>query len=261
MPDWFAQFRKRAQPTRPAPSVGSGQRVYAVGDVHGCVAQLRALQGLIAADNAGRAAATVTLVYVGDYIDRGPDSRAVWDEVRAPVAGIDTVVHLKGNHEVMLKQFLTDPARAVDWLGNGGLATLTSFGVDGTSALRGVDLEVTRDALIAALGPDRLHWLHSLPLHMQRGDYFFCHAGIRPGIALADQRAVDLLWMREPFLNSKKDHGAVIVHGHTPVAAPEVRSNRINLDTACFATGRLTAAVLDGDTPVMFLATGGRVTG
>jgi serine/threonine protein phosphatase 1 len=259
MPDWFAHLRTRAVKPQNAPSVGMGRRVYAVGDVHGCLEQLRTLKALIAADNARRASATVTLIYVGDYIDRGPDSRGVLDDVRAPMLGIGTIVQLKGNHELMMQQFLRDPVRARDWLSNGGLETLSSFGIDGAMAERGLDLEATSVALAAALGPDRAYWLHNLALSVQIGDYFFCHAGVRPGIALADQREVDLLWMREPFLNSKKDFGAVVVHGHTPGTEPEVRANRINLDTACFATGRLTAAVLDGDAAVTFLASAGTV--
>jgi serine/threonine protein phosphatase 1 len=260
MPDWFANLRRRSLKSRSAPSVGEGERVYAIGDVHGCLVQLRALKGLIAADNSARSPANVTLVYVGDYVDRGPDSKGVLDEVRLPIEGIGTTVHLKGNHELMLQQFLRDPVRARDWLSNGGLATLASFGVDGTMAKLGFDLEATGDALAAALEPERLELLDTLKLYAQIGDYFFCHAGVRPSIALADQREIDLLWIREPFLTSKKDFGAVIVHGHTPVAAPEMRPNRINLDTACFATGRLTAAVLDGDAAVTFLATAGKVS-
>jgi serine/threonine protein phosphatase 1 len=255
MPDWFAHLRRRPHAARVAPSVGAGQRVYAVGDVHGCLPQLRALKALIAADNAARAPAKVTLIYVGDYIDRGPDSRGVIDEVRVPMVGIDTTVHLKGNHEAMLQLFLRDPVRVRDWLHNGGNETLRSFGVEGDLAKRGVDVDGTRDALLQALGPDRLDWLDNLPLSIQIGDYFYCHAGVRPGVALGDQREQDLLWIRETFLRSRKDHGAVIVHGHTPGREPEVLFNRINLDTGCFATGRLTAAVLDGDAAATLLAT------
>jgi serine/threonine protein phosphatase 1 len=243
-----------------APSVGAGQRVYAIGDVHGCLAQLRALKVRIADDNARRAAAAVTLVYVGDYVDRGPESQGVIDEVRRPLEGINTTVHLKGNHELMMQQFLRDPIRARDWLSNGGGETLTSFGVDSEMAHRGLDLDATSAALATALGPERGYWLHNLMLSIQIGDYFFCHAGVRPGVALADQREVDLLWMRDPFLTSKTDFGAVVVHGHTPGNKPEVRPNRINLDTACFATGRLTAAVLDANAAVTFLTAAGNVS-
>jgi serine/threonine protein phosphatase 1 len=259
MPDWFALLRKQPVKPQPAPSAGPGQRVYAIGDVHGCLVQLKALKGLIAADNAARAAANVTLVYVGDYIDRGPHSKGVLDEVREPLEGIATTVHLKGNHELMLQQFLRDAVRAGDWLSNGGLETLVSFGVDGEMAKRGIDLDVTSTALVVAMGPERLFWLHNLKLHTQIGDYFFCHAGVRPGVALADQRENDLLWMRDPFLTSNKNLGAVIVHGHTPGPEPEVRPNRINLDTGCFATGRLTAAVFDGNAAVTFLSTTGKI--
>jgi serine/threonine protein phosphatase 1 len=259
MPDWFAHLRRRAANAR-TPTVGPGQRTYAIGDVHGCLAQLQALLKLIAADNAQRASAHVTLVYVGDYIDRGANSRGVLDEVRKPVAGIDTVVHIKGNHEAMLQMFLRDPVLAHGWLDNGGLETLTSFGVDGGMAKRGLDLETTRNALSAAIGSDLLDWLADRPLTHQIGDYFFCHAGVRPGIALAGQSEQDLLWIREPFLRSRADFGAIVVHGHTPGHEPEVRRNRINLDTGCFASGRLTAAVFDGDAAVTMLATAGRVS-
>lgn len=256
---WFAHLRQRARPAH-APSVGVGQRVYAIGDVHGCLVQLQALLLLIIADNARRAPAQVTLVYVGDYIDRGVASKGVLDVVRRPVVGIDKVVQLKGNHEAMLEMFLRDPVLAHGWLDNGGLETLTSFGVDGEMARRGIDLDLARDALSVALGPERLEWLDERPLTHQMGDYFFCHAGVRPGVALAAQSEHDLLWIREPFLRSRADHGAVIVHGHTPGNEPELLPNRINLDTACFATGRLTAAVFDGDAAVTTLATAGRVS-
>jgi serine/threonine protein phosphatase 1 len=259
MPDWFAHLRRRALKPGAARSVGAGQRVYVIGDVHGCVVQLKGLKALIAADNAKRSSASVTLVYVGDYIDRGPDSKGVLDEVQLPVSGIGATVCLKGNHEAMLQQFLRDPVRSRDWLHNGALETLASFGVDGEMAERGTELVATRDALTAALTADRLEWLLNLPLHLQIGDYFFCHAGVRPGIALAAQSKNDLLWIREPFLNSGKDFGAMIIHGHTPGNEPEVRTNRINVDTACFATGRLTAAVIDGDAAVTFLNTAGNI--
>ena len=265
MPDWFAHLRRRPLNARTAPGVGPGRRVYAIGDVHGCLAQLQALHAMIVADNARRSAANVTVVYVGDYIDRGPDSRQVLDLVRRPLAGVTTTVHLKGNHEDMLQQFLRDAARGADWLDNGGLQTLTSFKVEAHGRNRGLEmtraaLAVTREALLVALGPELQDWLERLPLSHQIGEYFFCHAGIRPGVALADQNPVDLLWIREPFLQSRRDHGAVIVHGHTPGSAAEVRRNRINIDTGCFASGELTAAVFDGDAAVTLLATTGTVT-
>jgi serine/threonine protein phosphatase 1 len=254
MPDWLEKLRTHALASRPVRTVGAGQRVYAIGDIHGCLSELRALKAMIAADNAGRTAATVKLIYLGDYIDRGPDSMGVLDEVRSPLDGVATI-YLKGNHEVMLEQFIADPVLARDWLRNGGLETLASFGVDGRMANLGIDLEGLRDALVTSFGPDRSAWLPTLRLQVRFGDYFFCHAGVRPGIPLDEQKDVDLLWIRYPFLSSRRDFGAVVVHGHTPGAEPELRRNRINLDTACFATGRLTAAVFDGDATVTFLST------
>jgi serine/threonine protein phosphatase 1 len=257
MPDWFKHLATLSPPVR---SVGAGQRVYAIGDVHGCLSQLLDLKRQIEADNTRRAAAHVTLVYVGDYIDRGPQSAGVLDEVVRPLPGINQTIHLKGNHEAMLLQFIADPVRARDWLRNGGVETLESFGVDSAMAERGHDLEATRDALVAAMSSAHREFLDALPLTVRIGDYFFCHAGVRPGVALDQQREPDLVWIREPFLNSWRDFGARIVHGHTPVASPEVKRNRINVDTGCFATGRLTAAILDGDTAVTFLRTEARST-
>jgi serine/threonine protein phosphatase 1 len=257
MPDWFKHLRTLSPPVR---SVGAGQRVYAVGDVHGCLSQLLDLKRQIEADNTRRAAAHVTLVYVGDYIDRGPQSAGVLDEVVRPLPGINQTIHLKGNHEAMLLQFIADPVRDRDWLRNGGVETLESFGVDGELAGHGHDLEATRDALVTALSSAQRAFLDGLPLKVRIGDYYFCHAGVRPGIELDDQRELDLLWIREPFLNSWREFGARVVHGHTPVASPEVKRNRINIDTGCFATARLTAAVLDGEAPVMFLRTEARTS-
>jgi serine/threonine protein phosphatase 1 len=256
MPDWLKNLTNRMQP--PARNAGAGRRVYAVGDIHGCLAELKLLKALILADNVRRAAAAVTLVYVGDYVDRGPDSKGVLDEVRRPLEGVAATIHLMGNHEAMMAQFLADPRRGMDWLVNGGSSTLASFGINAEMARRGFDLDATRDALAAAMSPRQVEFVEGLALSARIGDCFFCHAGVRPGVALDAQSNNDLLWIREPFLSSREDFGALVVHGHTPMAAPEVRRNRINIDTACFATGRLTAAVFDVDIPVSFLSTPGR---
>jgi serine/threonine protein phosphatase 1 len=239
-------------------TVGEGRRVYAVGDVHGCVAQLRTLKAMIATDNAGLPAAHVTLVYVGDYVDRGPDSRRVVDEVLSPPPGVHETVRLKGNHEDILQQFIADPVLAEDWKHLGGLDTLRSYGVDTTGLDRWIEPEAARDALLAAMPDAHKQFFRELVTSFRLGDYFFCHAGVRPGVALEMQHERDLLWIRDAFLTSKTDFGAVVVHGHTPGPDPELRGNRINLDTGCCFTGRLTAAVLDGDRPVRLLATEGR---
>jgi serine/threonine protein phosphatase 1 len=260
MPHWLTSLRFRPLKQHQPPSAGEGQRVYAIGDVHGCLKELIALKALIVADNARRKPAAVTLVYVGDYVDRGPHSKGALDEVGRPLEGIVRTVHLKGNHEAMMQQFLADPRRGTGWLHNGGIQTLQSFGVDSEMARRGFDLELTRDALVAAMTPRQVEFIGTLALSYRAGDYFFCHAGVRPGVPLDEQAPEDLLWIRDTFLRSRQDFGAVVVHGHTPGNNTEVRRNRINLDTGCFASGCLTAAVLDGAEPVAFLSTTGKAS-
>jgi serine/threonine protein phosphatase 1 len=225
----------------PAPaSLPRGQRVYAIGDVHGCLDQLRALHQMIAEDLAARPIASSTLVHLGDYVDRGPDSAGVVSLLlEGPMpAGIGAVVNLIGNHEEMMLAALDDcsPPVVWHWLINGGEATLDSFG-----------LADTPDPAVWAerLPGERLAFLRGLALTYHAGDYFFVHAGARPGVPLADQAREDLLWIREPFLSSVAPFEAVVVHGHTPVPVPELRRNRIGIDTGAVMGGVLTCAVLE----------------
>ncbi len=220
----------------------AGQRIYAVGDVHGCAAQLRAIHRAIATDLAARPTPAPLLLHIGDYIDRGPDSAAVIDMLLArPVAPGLPVVNLTGNHEDMLLQALAAPDRqepTEHWLFNGGFATLASWGVDprgGPAAWR------------SAIPPDHLGFLRGLAMRHEAGGYLFVHAGVRPGVPLGRQSAQDLLWIREPFLSWPGDFGAVVVHGHTPARAPAVRPNRIGIDTGAVMGGSLTCAVFEGD--------------
>jgi serine/threonine protein phosphatase 1 len=218
-----------------------GQRVYAVGDVHGCGDRLAALHALIAADLADRPIAAPLLVQLGDLVDRGPDSADVVARLAGgpPIAGLPTVV-LMGNHErMMLDALAGNDAGAIElWLFNGGAATLRSWGVSPAAPPA---------AWRAAIPAAQLDFLRALPLTLRLGRYFFVHAGVRPGVALARQAAGDLLWIREPFLSHDGDFGAVVVHGHTPSAAPEVRGNRLGLDTGAVLGGVLTCGVLEGD--------------
>lgn len=228
--------------------VPAGSRVYAIGDIHGCAAQLRALHRLIEQDAASAPARRVA-VYVGDYIDRGPDVQETVDLLtQQPLAGFESV-HLIGNHEVFLLQLLEDPGVALSWLMNGGEATCRSYGVDPYAAPDLADrFAWLRRELARRLPKRHLRFFRDLRFHHTEGDYLFVHAGIRPGVALEDQEPSDLLWMREPFLSWELDHGKVVVHGHTPTQEPVLRHNRIGIDTgACF--GRLlTAVVLEDDT-------------
>ncbi len=222
------------------------ERIYAIGDIHG---RLDLLERAIAAirhdvEEHGPAALTVTL---GDYIDRGPQSRGVLDRlIENPFP--TSYVALKGNHEEMLEAFLADPATGPHWRQQGGLETLQSYGIK-IGGLMGASFEAARDQLRAALPAAHVQFLSSLKTSVSRGKYFFCHAGVRPGVPLDRQSDEDLLWIRDAFLSSGLDFGKIVVHGHTPVAKPDVLPNRIGIDTGAFATGRLTCVALSGGAP------------
>ncbi len=226
------------------PNVGDDRWLYAIGDIHGRADLLREMHRRIAADAAAHPAADKMIVYLGDYVDRGPDSRGVIDILLdAPLDGFRTVF-LKGNHEAFMLAFLDgDLDAGRGWLFNGGDAALGSYDVPFRYSH---GLEQTRADLAAALPASHRAFLDTLQLHHSAGDYLFVHAGIRPGVALADQDAHDLLWIREEFLDSTADHGRIVVHGHSIERAPVFRPNRIGIDTGAYATGRLTCLVLNG---------------
>lgn len=226
----------------PAPAVlPPGRRVYAIGDIHGCLAQLVALHETIAADLAARPVAAPLLVHIGDYVDRGPDTAGVIELLRQgpPIAGLPTV-NLKGNHEqTMIEALAGERAAGTDWLFHGGKPALASYGLDPDGP---------REAWRGAVPNAHLAFLHGLTLMHREGGYVFAHAGIRPGVRLEDQAAEDLLRIRQPFLFTEQDLGVVVVHGHTPTKAPVVRANRIGIDTGAVFGGALTCAVLEGST-------------
>ena len=236
----------RQQP--PPASLPEGTRLYAIGDIHGQIGQLRALEALILADAAVGGTGRRLLLYLGDYVDRGEDSAAVVAHLLAgPPEGFETV-RLKGNHEALLLDFLQAPADGARWLVNGGIATLNSYGVaceedDPTDEESLYDLH---RRFLSALPEAHRSFLEGLALSHAEGDYFFAHAGVRPGVALEAQSPEDLIWIRYPFLQSKADFGKVVVHGHTPDTAPVERANRICVDTGAVYGGRLTALVLEG---------------
>jgi len=225
-----------------------------VGDCHGCLEALRELRAAMVADSAradaeGPRADRRVVVYLGDYVDRGPDSRGVLDLlIGEPLAGVESV-HLLGNHEAFMRGFLDGEDVASVWMMNGGPATLRSYGLD-LAALNGPwpggGARALRAALTAAVPAAHRAFLDGLALSHVEGDYFFVHAGVRPGVPLADQEADDLLWIREPFLGSTADHGKVVVHGHSATAEVAVRPNRIGIDTGACYGGQLTALVLEG---------------
>ncbi len=231
----------------PAPAtLPAGTRVYAIGDIHGCLEPLTALHALIARDLAERPVETSVVIHLGDYVDRGPDSADVVALLAGdpPIAGAQ-VVNLMGNHEDMMVTAVTSgqTADAVQWLRNGGAETLLSWGIPRA---------VPQAEWAARIAPSHLAFLGALALSHRVGPYLFVHAGIRPGVALHQQKRDDMLWVREPFLSSKKDHGAVIVHGHTPAKEPSMRPNRIGIDTGAVMGGMLTALVLEADQMAFF---------
>lgn len=235
-------FRRAAKP-----SVLAGERIYAIGDIHGRADLFEKLLNMIEKDSASRGRAEIGIILLGDLVDRGPDSARVVDTAINLGKRFATVEALRGNHEAtMLSVLRGHPDLLADWLVFGGAQTLMSYGV--SPALLTME---TEDKIIAAaqraVPETHLTWLESLPLQLRHGDYLFVHAGIRPGIGFEAQEARDMLWIREEFLDSAADHGAVVVHGHSISPEVEERRNRIGIDTGAFASGVLTAIGLEGE--------------
>ena len=228
------------------PRLPDGLRIYAIGDVHGRADLLQSLLTVIDVDLDRSAPERAIQVFLGDYIDRGPDSRGVLDILMRRCRSYETVC-LKGNHEAFLLEVLKDPSRLQDWRHYGGLLTLLSYGVTPTVNPNPEQQVELIDALERALPPEHKAFIERLPTSFTCGDFFFVHAGVRPGIPLDRQREQDLLWIRDEFLNSEDKFGKYIVHGHTPVNNPDIRPNRINIDTGAYATGNLTLLSIQGD--------------
>jgi serine/threonine protein phosphatase 1 len=233
--------------TKPVrPRIPDGICVYAVGDVHGRIDLLDRLLARIDADQAERPVARPIEVFLGDYVDRGQDSAGVIDRLISRGGNHETVC-LLGNHEDCLLEFFTNPGILTAWSQNGGLTTLLSYGLKPSIQSSSEEQRDLSAALAATMPASHRQFLSELPLSFGCGDYFFVHAGVRPGVPLARQREEDLLWIREEFLRHEGAFEKVIVHGHTPVREPDVRANRINIDTGAYATGRLTCVRLEGD--------------
>jgi len=210
---------------------------------------LSALLALIEADAARSGCAKKTLVFLGDYVDRGPDSRGVIDILSEGLPGGFEAHFLKGNHEQFLLDFLKDSAWLGPWRRNGGEATLLSYEIDVDRLDRiGAPPEVWREAFAGALPGRHLRFLEGLGLTYVVGDYVFVHAGLRPGVPLCEQGPADLLWIRNEFLDSQDPFDKIVVHGHTPERKPVVRTNRIGIDTGAVFTGCLTALRLANGT-------------
>jgi serine/threonine protein phosphatase 1 len=226
--------------------VPDGTLVYCIGDIHGRDDLLRQMAQRIDADLKTRSLDHAVTVFLGDYIDRGPDSKSVVERL-ASGNWPTSIIALAGNHEDFLLTFLDDAGTLDFWRGQGVLETLHSYGVDVGPAMAGRDFEEVQAAFTACFPKQHRNFLEALKVSASIGDYFFCHAGVRPGVALDRQNRDDLLNIREPFVSSKAEHGKLVVHGHTPAVAPEVRPNRIGIDTGAYATGRLTCLILEKD--------------
>ncbi|MCX7162053.1 MAG: metallophosphoesterase [Betaproteobacteria bacterium] len=224
--------------------------IYAIGDIHGRGDLLAAISDQIAADAERRPARRRLALYLGDYISRGLDSRQVVDRVLQWLPQGFERVTLKGNHEDLLLRFLAgDLDAGRHWFDYDGLDTLAHYGVTGVDRLARDDAGVARlrDRLASALPPSHLDFFKSLPVSYRAGDYFFVHGGVRPGVPLTQQSDHDCMWIRDAFLDSEDDHGAVVVHGHSISAQPVVRRNRIGIDTGAYHSGVLTCLVLEGE--------------
>ncbi len=235
-------------------------RTYAIGDIHGHLEQLHRTHAWIARDAAQHGAAPI--VHIGDLVDRGPDCAGVVDYLRAGVAAGQDWVVLKGNHDRMFTGYLSDIAfhdpglrRDMSYLHPriGGAVTLASYGVKnpGDRPLAPVHAEA-----VAAVPAAHRVFLQALPTSHQRGEVIFVHAGIRPGVAMADQTEDDLLWIRSDFLDDTRDHGALIVHGHTAIDTPTHYGNRVNIDSSAAYGGPLSAIVIEGREVFLLTETG-----
>lgn len=239
---------------RVARSVPEGQRVYAIGDIHG---RLDLFEQLVARIDSDRAGARPLIILLGDYIDRGPGSAEMLERLSSGAlpAWADWVC-LKGNHEQAMLDALVPGGNQVmeRWRNFGGRDTMRSYHVPSLLSF-GDNMDALRADLLQRVPQSHLDWLRGLKLSHRVGDYLFVHAGIRPGIELDAQDPIDLMWIREEFLNSRADHGCVVVHGHSIKPAVDERPNRIGIDTGAYKSGRLTALALEGTTR-RYLATG-----
>lgn len=247
MLDYLKRLMRPAPEAPPRYPALEGVTAYVVGDIHGCLEPLRRTLGVIDDDRARRGGGSCVEVFLGDYVDRGPDSAGVIDLLiaRSRARG---VVFIKGNHDALMEEFARGRRELDDWLPLGGAETLRSYGA--TPDMMGGD-----PAALRQLVPRRhLDFLRGcIPMH-RAGGYAFVHAGVRPGVPLAAQAPQDLMWIRDDFLKNRGDFGAIVVHGHTPVAEVEFRRNRIGVDTGAYMTGRLSCLRIDGAGPAILAA-------
>ena len=228
------------------PHIPGDQRIYCIGDIHGRADLLQQIHEQILSD-ASKYSGKKTNVYLGDYIDRGEQSRQVIDILLSdPTPGFESVF-LQGNHENAMLSFIEFPEASASWLSFGGRETLNSYGIPlahipGDSEVPGLARQ-----LVNNLPDTHREFLKNCSDSWRCGSYYFVHAGILPGVALDKQILEDQLWIRDEFLESKRDHGAIIVHGHTITPDPQLLPNRIGIDTGAFSSGVLTCLILEAN--------------
>lgn len=235
-------FGSRPEPVLPA--VPRGERIYAVGDIHGRLDLMVALAEAIEADDRKRGPADTTVILLGDLVDRGPDSAGVikaaglWAKQRS-------VRFIAGNHEEMFLESFDNVETLRHFLKYGGKETILSYPID-PMAYFAAELDELQELMADAVPAEDIEFLRAFEDTIVKGDYLFVHAGIQPGVPIGDQSTSQLRWIREPFLSHAGKHSHVVVHGHTIMAEPEVLSNRIGIDTGAYDSGRLTALGLEG---------------
>jgi serine/threonine protein phosphatase 1 len=239
-------FRRRSGAPKAQPAVPEGTRVYAIGDVHGRLDLLQALIEAIREDNAGRGPASTQLVFLGDLVDRGPSSAQVIEYLLTEEVDFATVHFLAGNHEESFLDVVAgrNESSSASWFRFGGIETLKSYGISHNAiAMRGLQLF---GELNEKVPRTHIEFIESFKPHHRIGDYLFVHAGIRPGVPIEKQTTQDLFWIRREFLEDDRDHGAVVVHGHSVSEDVDLRLNRIGIDTGAYKSGRLSALCLEG---------------
>jgi serine/threonine protein phosphatase 1 len=238
--EWRAKAKGRPRTPR-------GRRAYAIGDVHGRLDLLMQLMAAIERDIEDRPQRKTSLIFLGDLIDRGPDSRGVIEYLRNFRHERLKPIFLGGNHEEVLLRLLNGERGILpSWLRYGGAQCLESYGFDPAS----LDVRSERASLAIirdVIPQSHVTFIESFADTLRFGDYLFVHAGIRPGVDLSLQSQTDLRWIRSPFLEDQSDHGMIVVHGHTISNEVEVGPNRIGIDTGAYRTGRLSALALDGE--------------
>lgn len=240
---WWSRFT--SAPVR-EPKISPGKRVYAVGDIHGRADLLERLLVQIHEHAKKHRGTENTLVFLGDYVDRGKDSKGVLNRLRALDWPGWKFAFLRGNHDQAVLDFLADAKFYRAWRPFGAAETLLSYGVMPPRFDRETEFEKARQDLAEKIPPEHVDFLQNLELFYIQDDYYFCHAGVRPGIPLEEQVAEDLLWIRDEFLYHRRQFEKMVVHGHTPSPKPTKALHRIGVDTGAHATHCLTAVVLEG---------------